>query len=91
MRKKSPAGRLSVIELAALLGVCRRTLDRYRAKGIGPAFEKVDGRVLYFRSGLEAWIARNPLGPHSKAGPKTDRDSGKGGGQGDRSGREGEA
>ena len=90
-RKKSPAGRLSVIELAALLGVCRRTLDRYRAKGTGPAFEKVDGRVLYFRSGLEAWIARNRPAPHSEAAAKSDRDSGKGGGQGDRSGREGEA
>ena len=90
-RKKSPAGRLSVIELAALLGVCRRTLDRYRAKGIGPAFEKVDGRVLYFRSGLEAWIARNRPAPNPEAGPRTDRDSGKGGGQGDWGKGKGEA
>ena len=51
------SGHLSVDELAALLQVSRRTLDRYRAKGIGPAFEKVDGRVLYTRAGVEAWLA----------------------------------
>ena len=50
-------GHLSVRELAALLQVSRRTLDRYRARGVGPAFEKVNGRVLYARADVEAWIA----------------------------------
>ena len=76
-RKKVPAGRLSVFELATLLGVCRRTLDRYREKGIGPAFEKVDGRVLYFRAGLEAWIARERPALISEAAAKLGRDAGK--------------
>ena len=77
MRKKVPAGRLSVFELAALLGVCRRTLDRHRAKGIGPAFEKVDGRVLYFRAGVEAWIARERPALLLEVAAKLGRDAGK--------------
>ena len=50
------SGYLSVRELAALLQVSRRTLDRYRARGDGPAFEKVDGRVLYARADVDAWL-----------------------------------
>ena len=67
-------GHLSVRELAALLHVSRRTLDRYRAKGIGPAFEKVDGQVLYARAGVEAWIAsgRRDSGPASGSTPASD-------------------
>ena len=56
------SGHLSVDELAALLQVSRRTLDRYRAKGIGPAFEKVDGRVRYARAGVEVWLASGRRG-----------------------------
>ena len=51
------AGRLSVAELAAALQVSRRTLDRCRARGEGPAFEKVDGRIVYARADVEAWLA----------------------------------
>ena len=50
-------GHLSVRELALLLQVSRRTLDRYRATGMGPAFKKVNGQVLYARADVEAWIA----------------------------------
>lgn len=61
------AGHLSVRELAALLQVSRRTLDRYRARGVGPAFEKVNGQVLYARADVEAWIAsgRREISPAS--------------------------
>lgn len=90
-RKKAPAGRLSVIELAALLKLSRRTLDRYRAKGIGPAFEKVDGRVLYFRAGVDAWIRKYRPALYSEASPGTDRESGKDDGKGDRGKRKGES
>ena len=48
---------LSVRELAALLQVSRRTLDRYRARGAGPAFRKVDGRIVYARADVETWLA----------------------------------
>ena len=47
--ESTDGNRLSVNEAAAFLGASRRTLDRYRAKGGGPAFEKVDGRVYYRR------------------------------------------
>lgn len=60
IRQAIPAAgpaRLSVSELAVLLGVTRRTLDRYRARGTGPAFEKVNGRVFYSRKGVEKWLA----------------------------------
>ena len=90
-RKKTPEGRLSVIELAALLRVSRRTLDRYRAKGIGPAFEKVEGRVLYFRTGLDTWIRSYRSGLHLEASPGTDRESGKDDGEGDQGKQEGES
>ena len=66
----SSSDRLNVRELAALLQVGRRTLDRYRARGEGPAFEKVDGRVFYARAdveaglrhagGLQPWIRARP-------------------------------
>ena len=51
------SGHLSVRELAALLQVSRRTLDRYRARGAGPAFRKVDGRIVYARADVETWLA----------------------------------
>lgn len=68
------SGHLSVRELAALLQVSRRTLDRYRAKGVGPAFEKVNGRVLYARADVEAWIAsgRREISPASGGTPASD-------------------
>ena len=82
---------LSVRELAAMLQVSRRTLDRYRAKGIGPAFEKVNGRVLYPRACVEAWLASSRRGSGSDAARDLDRDderdgdgSGRGGGKGAR-------
>lgn len=71
VRQAIPAGgraRLSVNELAALLGVTRRTLDRYRAKGTGPAFETVNGRVFYSRKGVAAWLTGGRRTSTSDAG-----------------------
>ena len=62
---------LSVRELAALLQVSRRTLDRYRAQGVGPAFENVDGRVLYARANVEAWLASSRRDSTFDAGEET--------------------
>ena len=62
---------LSVDELAALLQVSRRTLDRYRVKRAGPAFEKVDGRVRYARANVEAWLASGRRLSRSDAGGET--------------------
>ena len=65
------SAQLSVDELAALLQVSRRTLDRYRARGAGPAFEKVDGRVRYARANVEAWLASGRRFSRSGAGKET--------------------
>ena len=48
---------LNETELAALLGVERRTLQTWRARGEGPSFVKV-GNVLMFREeDVTAWLA----------------------------------
>ena len=73
----SGAVRLSVNELAALLNVSRRTLDRYRAKGLGPAFEKVDGRIFYDRADVDAWLASGWRTSMADAGEDTPRPAGK--------------
>jgi excisionase family DNA binding protein len=45
-------------ELAAALGVCRRTLRRWHRLGEGPARTKVGGgRILYRRGAVEDWLA----------------------------------
>ena len=72
------SGHLSVDELAALLQVSRRTLDRYRARGAGPAFEKVDGRVRYARANVEAWLASGRRFSRSDAGKETTDPAGAG-------------
>ena len=77
----SASAYLSVRELAALLRVSRRTLDRYRARGIGPAFEKVAGRVRYRRSDVDAWLSggRRAWEPGGADGPCPGTGGGAGG------------
>jgi predicted site-specific integrase-resolvase len=43
-------------QAAAELGVCKRTLDRWRKLGEGPPVTKLGRRVLYRRSSLEAFL-----------------------------------
>lgn len=74
---------LSVAELAALLQVSRRTLDRYRARGEGPASDKVDGRVRYARASVEAWLASGRRAPTSDPGESAGDPDGTGPGAGD--------
>ena len=45
-------------EVAALLGLSPRTLDRYRVSGDGPAFHKFGNRVRYLRTDVEAWASK---------------------------------
>ncbi len=45
-------------EVAALLGLSPRTLDRYRVSGDGPAFHKFGNRVRYLRADVEAWASK---------------------------------
>lgn len=44
-------------DAAAFLCVSRRTLDRWRFDGTGPAFIKLGGAVRYRRADLDAFIA----------------------------------
>ena len=55
---------LNPAEAAALLEVSERTLARYRSRGKGPAFERIDGQVRYARANVEAWRA-------GRCGPST--------------------
>jgi excisionase family DNA binding protein len=43
-------------ELAAQLGVCVKTLDRWRADGAGPPVTKVGRKLLYRRASVTAWL-----------------------------------
>ncbi|MCE2474822.1 MAG: helix-turn-helix domain-containing protein [Alphaproteobacteria bacterium] len=45
-------------EVADLLGLSPRTLDRYRVSGDGPAFHKFGNRVRYLRADVEAWASK---------------------------------
>ena len=55
-------------ELAALLGLSPRTLDRYRVSGGGPKFYKFGNRVRYARADVEAWAAERRYSSTSDAG-----------------------
>ena len=54
-------------ELAALLGLSPRTLDRYRVSGGGPKFYKFGNRVRYARADVEAWAAERRYSSTSEA------------------------
>ncbi len=49
--------RLLTQQEAALLRLSKRTLERWRVSGSGPAFTKVGRRVLYREVDLLEWIA----------------------------------
>ena len=46
---------LDTSEAAALLGLARRTLVRYRSRGVGPAYHRFHGRIVYTRTDLMSW------------------------------------
>ena len=48
---------MSTREVATMLGLSPRTLDRYRVSGDGPQFHKFGNRVRYLRSDVEAWAS----------------------------------
>lgn len=58
-------GFLTQEETAIELGVCERTLDRWRTLHEGPPVTKIGRRVFYRRSSLQAWLAgREHRGQH---------------------------
>ena len=44
-------------QLAGLLNISIRTLERWRVEGVGPAYVKAGRRVLYRREDVESWLA----------------------------------
>lgn len=53
-------------EAAPLVGVTGQTLKRWRAKGIGPAYVRLDnGQVRYRICDLDAYLAANVVTPGS--------------------------
>jgi hypothetical protein len=50
-------------ETAQELNVSTRTLARWRAERIGPAFTKIGARVYYRRAGITEWVRANETNP----------------------------
>jgi excisionase family DNA binding protein len=48
---------LTAEELAAELGLNKRTLDRWAALGTGPPRTRVGRKVLYRRTSVQKWLA----------------------------------
>lgn len=46
-------------ELAALLKLTRRAIERWRMTGAGPEFIRAGGKVLYSESAIDRWLAAN--------------------------------
>jgi hypothetical protein len=42
--------------LAAELDVCTKTLDRWKALGIGPPVTKIGRKTYYSRTGVTVWL-----------------------------------
>ena len=49
-------------EVAELLHLSQRTVERLRLRGDGPRFVKASRRVLYRRSDVETWTADRTFG-----------------------------
>jgi predicted DNA-binding transcriptional regulator AlpA len=48
-------------EVAAVLRLSERTLERHRVSGTGPRFVKLGRRVVYRRHDIEEWAAEHTL------------------------------
>ena len=58
---------LTEAEASDLLGLSTRTLQAWRAQGIGPRFVRAGRAIRYRRRDLIAWIERNSVS--SRASP----------------------
>lgn len=52
-----PDGRMDTRNAALYLGLSDKTLAMKRCDGTGPKYVKLGGKVFYFKSDLDAWIA----------------------------------
>ncbi|MBI3987931.1 MAG: DNA-binding protein [Lentisphaerae bacterium] len=48
---------LDTARAAIILGIAKRTLEKYRVNGMGPRFLKLGARVLYDPQDLALWIS----------------------------------
>jgi excisionase family DNA binding protein len=55
-------------EVAEIIRVSERTLERWRLTGNGPPFCKLGRRVLYRRGDLDEWVAAHILHSTSEIG-----------------------
>ncbi len=62
----------TTIEVAEILRISRRTLERMRVEGTGPRYIKAGpgkrARVLYREADVSAWLARYQFGSTSEYG-----------------------
>ncbi|MCX7205908.1 MAG: helix-turn-helix domain-containing protein [Proteobacteria bacterium] len=59
--------RLLPSEAAKLLGKAESTLARERSRGTGCAYLKVNGRVRYLKSDIDAYLAKHSQSVQPKA------------------------
>lgn len=50
---------LTTVEVAQYLRIRVNTLEQWRSRGEGPAFERVGRRVRYRRGEIDRWLKRN--------------------------------
>ena len=48
-------------QVALILGISERTLERYRARGTGPEFVRVGNRIRYPETAVLAYLKRNTV------------------------------
>jgi predicted DNA-binding transcriptional regulator AlpA len=65
---RQPFSYLTQSEVAALLRLSPRTLERHRLNGTGPAYTKLGRRVVYRREAIETWAAANTFTSTSAVG-----------------------
>jgi len=61
-------------EVAQLLHISTKTLERWRVEGTGPVFRKAGRKVLYALADIETWLNANAFTSTSEAKSKGGRD-----------------
>jgi hypothetical protein len=67
----APSTRLTPEEPAQRLGVAKQTAAGWRAKGVGPVYVKIAGKVFYFASDIDAYIQSCRVIPRKKPKVRT--------------------
>ena len=53
---------LSTRDAAAYLALSPRTLEKWRTRGVGPAYSRIGRRVVYRRDDLDKFVAAGVVG-----------------------------